>query len=159
MPRFRSLLKKILLIHFHQYIMFYCNRFLRKQNVFKKIDKKKYIVWSDAGSHFRSKEFISYLFDELAMEKIQVNYNLFAECHGKSSRDAHFSIIDNFIKQESMKKQLTSTSDIINAILSGQKKSNLWRAKLGLEPIQTLAFEHRLESSQNTINCSELKKS
>ena len=135
--------------------MFYCNRFLRKQNAFKKLDKKKYIVWSDAESHFRSQEFISYLFDELAMEKIQVNYNLFAECHGKSSRDAHFSIIGNFIKQDSMKKQLTSTNDIINAILSGQKKSNLWRAKLGLEPIQTLAFEHKnLKSYYNFFNDS-----
>ena len=28
-------------------------RLIRKQEVFKKIDKKKYIIWTDCGTHFR----------------------------------------------------------------------------------------------------------
>ena len=73
--------------------MYYCNRFLRKQNAFKKLDKKKYIVWSDAGSHFRSKEFISYLFDELAMEKIQVNYTCSPNARGNQAAMHIFQLL------------------------------------------------------------------
>ena len=57
-------------------------RLLREQDFFKKLDKKKYIVWTDTGPHFRCSEFLYYLFNELALEKIEVNYNLFCEKHG-----------------------------------------------------------------------------
>jgi hypothetical protein len=28
-------------------------RFIRKQEIFKKIEQKKYIIWVDCGKHFR----------------------------------------------------------------------------------------------------------
>ena len=112
-------------------------------DIFKKFTQKKFIVWADTGPHFRCKELMHYFFKELADEKIQISLNFFCECHGKASRDSHFSIIDVFLKQESCIKKLCSTEDVINAIMEGQKKSNIRRELLGLDPIQTLAIEHR----------------
>jgi mRNA interferase HigB len=34
-----------------------------------------YIVWSDTGPHFRCAEFYHFLFNELAREKIKVDFN------------------------------------------------------------------------------------
>ncbi len=118
---------------------------MRELEIFKKLDKKKYHIWTVAGGHFRCAEFIYYLFVELAIDKIQVSYNLFAECHGKSSRDQHFSVIGFFIKEAMFNKKLTSTNDVIAAIESGQVKSNINRSDKKLKPIQTIALEHRPE--------------
>ena len=45
-------------------------RLLREQQFFKDIDKTEYIVWCDAGKHFRNNEVLGYFLRELAMEKI-----------------------------------------------------------------------------------------
>ena len=85
---------------------------MRNHDVFKRFKQKKYILWTDSGSNFRCAEFIRYLFDEVASEGFQICLNFFAECHGKSSRDAHFSIVDVFLKQTSYTKQITSTKEV-----------------------------------------------
>ena len=43
---------------------------LRQQQFFKDIDKAEYIVWCDAGKHFRNNEVLGYFLKELAIEKI-----------------------------------------------------------------------------------------
>jgi hypothetical protein len=43
---------------------------LRQQQFFKDIDKAEYIVWYDAGKHFRNNEVLGYFLKELAIEKI-----------------------------------------------------------------------------------------
>ena len=53
-----------------------------------------------------------------------VNLNFFAEKHGKNARDAHFSIISKFIKAESLTRKLTSSQDIVDAILKRQNLAN-----------------------------------
>lgn len=98
---------------------------MRQQRCFKLLDKKSYIVWSDVGPHFRCAEFMHYLFVELAQLKIKVSFNLFCERHGKNSRDQHFSTISNFLKQESMVNQLTSSLDICTAIHKQQNIANI----------------------------------
>ena len=111
--------------------------------VFKDLDQKKYNIWTDAGNHFRCGEMIHYLFKELADEQIRVCYNLFAECHGKSSRDQHFSVLGYFIADAYRREKLISTSDVISAIQTGQAKANERRVELAKDPIHTLVFEHR----------------
>ena len=54
----------------------------------------------------------------------QVNLNFFVEKHGKNNRDAHFSMVSKFVKQESLKKRLISSKDVVNAIKNGQKLAN-----------------------------------
>ena len=56
--------------------------------------------------------------------------NFFAEKHGKNSRDTHFSQISKFIESESKLKQMTSSQDIVDAILKRQDISNRNRSKL-----------------------------
>jgi hypothetical protein len=45
-------------------------------------NNKNLILWSDAGTHFKNSEFMSYLFVELVKESIEVEWNLFQDKHG-----------------------------------------------------------------------------
>jgi hypothetical protein len=56
---------------------------MRNLSLFQEIEKKNYIIWSDAGPHFRCGELIHYLFVELAEIDIKVSLNFFGERHGK----------------------------------------------------------------------------
>ncbi len=56
----------------YKFKFLFVSSFLRSNDFFKKIDQKKYIIWVDTGSHFRCGEFLHYLFNELALENIQV---------------------------------------------------------------------------------------
>ena len=51
-----------------------CLKFLREQQFFKDIDKAEYIVWCDAGKHFRINEVLGYFLKELAIERINGEY-------------------------------------------------------------------------------------
>lgn len=46
-------------------------RLLREQKFFQNIEKPDYIVWTDCGKHFRNKQLIGYLFNELGQKSIQ----------------------------------------------------------------------------------------
>ena len=50
-------------------------RMLREQEFFKRISngKNTYIIWTDAGKHFKCNEVASYFMKELAQEKIHGN--------------------------------------------------------------------------------------
>lgn len=50
--------------------------------------------------------------------------NFFGDHHGKNARDAHFSNVSKFVKDMSMKKQLKSAEDVVDAINFGQEKAN-----------------------------------
>jgi hypothetical protein len=63
-----------------------CFRFIRKLEAFKKIEKQKYIIFTDTAKSFRNAEVCYYLFKELAMDDISVSLNFFGEYHGKVSR-------------------------------------------------------------------------
>jgi hypothetical protein len=57
-------------------------------DIFKKLDKKHYSIWSDCGKQFRSKEFYYFLFSELGDNEIEekrkfISLNFFAEKHGR----------------------------------------------------------------------------
>jgi len=67
---------------------------------------------------------------ELAAVQIKVSLNFFCEKHGKNSRDQHFSIVSNFLQQESMVKKLCSSQDICDAIEKRQLFSNLNNARI-----------------------------
>ncbi|CAF0988080.1 unnamed protein product [Brachionus calyciflorus] len=125
-------------------------RFLRELEEFKTVETNKYLVWTDTGTHFRWAELIYYLFKELADEKIQVCLNFFCEKHGKNGRDQHFSLVSNFIKQESLVKKLTCSKDIVDAIHKHQTLANEHREKLKLKPNFTKAYVIEKEVAQNS---------
>ena len=74
-----------------------CFNLMRKQNFFKKIEKKNYEIWCDCGPHFRNSQIVNYFLREFSIctEPINVNLNFFVEKHGKNARDSHFSVISN----------------------------------------------------------------
>ena len=71
-----------------------------------------------------------YLFVELASFGIEVSFNLFCEKHGKNSRDQHFSVVSNFIQQESFVKKITSSQDICDAIEKHQIFANIEKERM-----------------------------
>jgi len=126
--------------------MFYLCRYLRELECFKAVDKSKYIVWTDTGSHFRNSEFMHYLFKELFEQKISVSFNLFCEKQGKNSRDQHFSVVSNFIFKESMVKRLTSSQDICDAIMKQQAIANKNNLRLNnLRKMNSTSILRKLE--------------
>ena len=78
--------------------------------------------------------YFSWVVDKLlavsALPYHHTHLNYFAEKHGKNSRDTHFSQISKFIESESKLKQMTSSQDIVDAILKRQEISNKNRLKL-----------------------------
>ena len=58
-------------------------RFLRKNPIFKSLEKKNYIIFSDAAKNFRCQEVCHFYLIELAIENIRVSFNYFGEYHGK----------------------------------------------------------------------------
>ena len=81
------------------------------------------------GKHFRCGEFLYYILYELRKEGIIAEVNFFTEHHGKNSRDQMFSIVANYIKRESLTKQLIESSDIVEAIQTRQEASNKIRSQ------------------------------
>lgn len=130
-------------------------KLLRNMDFFRRIDKKKYVIWTDCGTHFRCAQFYNYLFNELIVENIFVKWNFFAEKHGKNRRDQHFSAVSNYLKQESFKTKIGSTDDIVNCLNKYQERSNENRKKLNLDPIlyQAVNFD-----TEQLINNSEKRK-
>lgn len=53
-----------------------------------------------------------------------MNLNFYADHHGKSPRDTHFSNVSHFVHEHSLKKQLVSSNDIVEAINLGQIRAN-----------------------------------
>ena len=99
-------------------------KFLRNLERFKQIQGKikNYTIWSDCGSHFRNETLVNYFFTELAEEGFCVNWNIFAEKHGKSQRDQHFSVVSGFLNKEF--KSLTTAQEVCDCIIKHQQISN-----------------------------------
>ncbi len=97
-------------------------RFIRQLDSFKKIDKKKYSIFCDCGSHFRNSEVIFYCMNELAFESILVSINFFAPKHGKSKRDQHLSLFGYFLRK--VQKSLTTIEEVCDFINTTYKRSN-----------------------------------
>ena len=116
-------------------------RFMRQLQQFKEIQKSKYIIWADCGPHFRSSEFISYIYDDLCKEQhININLNFFAEKHGKNSRDQHFSVISNYVRLESFKQKITCTQQLVEVLNNRQYESNTMRIAARIPAIESFAY-------------------
>jgi hypothetical protein len=77
---------------------------------FKEMNGTNFEIWSDTGPHFRSYQFMHYLLKHRP-ETIQVNF--FAEKHGKSPCDSHFSLISRYKTGIEVHKRISSSSQFI----------------------------------------------
>lgn len=74
-------------------------------------------VWSDCGPHFRCKEFCHFLFKEVRNLCVNLNHlewNLFAERHGKSCCDSHFSILSRWKREIETHTSINDTRTLID---------------------------------------------
>lgn len=77
---------------------------------------KKLLVWSDCGPHFRCKEFCHFLFKEIPSRCTQIahiEWNLFAERHGKSCCDSHFSLLSRWKREIENHVSINDTRTLI----------------------------------------------
>ena len=71
---------------------------MRSHKFFKTLfGKKKFIIWTDTGTHFRNNQFVNYLFNELKKDNILVEWNLFAEKHGNKYINVRLIIFLNLL--------------------------------------------------------------
>jgi hypothetical protein len=135
-----------------------CLRLLRQQDFFKIIDKNEYIFWADCGTHFRCAEFCHFLFDELAESDIRVNLNFFAEKHGKSGRDQHFSALSKYIEQENNVNKISDIDSLVKCLKVRQELTNSNRKNLRQDPIllEVLRFPPKLTNQKIKRNFREI---
>lgn len=77
-------------------------------------------VWCDSGPHFRCSEFVAGVTCTLpalhCMHRLSTHLHYFAEKHGKSSVDGHFSLLSRWLKQAAAQQQILTTSQLIDAL-------------------------------------------
>lgn len=96
---------------------------LLKNNKFRRIRNLK--VWTDNGNHFRSYEFLHYLFKEAPKSiKGVIKFNRFVECHGKSIVDGHFGVLSRLFKQKEMERDIKNLSDLKSAFEDEEARKN-----------------------------------
>lgn len=84
---------------------------LLKLERFKEINNLK--IWSDNGNHFRSQEFLYFVFIEAPkIIKGDIKFNRFAEGHGKSAVDGHFGVITKLFRQKEKERKIENIHDL-----------------------------------------------
>lgn len=70
-------------------------------------------IWSDNGNHFRSQEFLFFVFKEASkIIKGDIKLNRFVECHGKSVVDGHFGVLTKLFKQKEKELYIKDIHDL-----------------------------------------------
>ena len=107
---------------------------------------KKLNIWSDVGLHFRCQEVAHFLLVDLPkFFKINVEWNTFAECHGKSIVDGHFGLLSRWINDIETKQKISSIDSLIH--LLNQKLIN---SNFKIKDVNEELFIHFFEYTQNS---------
>ena len=89
-------------------------------NPFKKVN-----VWSDVGNHFRCQEVAHYLIVDLKrLFNVDVTWDNFVECHGKSTVDSHFGVLTGWMKEFAEHKKIKTAEELISELERKVRKSN-----------------------------------
>ena len=83
----------------------------------KDIQINRFNFWTDVGLHFRCKEVAHFLLVKVpATFQTSVNWDAFAECHGKSIVDGHFWLMSNWIKKIEKVKKIDSIQCLMTSL-------------------------------------------
>jgi hypothetical protein len=75
---------------------------------------KKINIWTDVGPHFRCQEVAHFFLKKIPSQfNVAVQWNMFAECHGKSIVDGHFGLLSRWLKKIELKKKVTSINTLV----------------------------------------------
>lgn len=112
---------------------------LLKNNKFKRMKNIK--VWTDNGNHFRSYEFLHYLFKDIPnFVKASIKFNRFVECHGKSIVDGHFGVLSKLFRQKEKELYINSINDLKNIFEEEEKRKENYRSFLSNTVISQKAY-------------------
>lgn len=72
--------------------------------------------WSDCENHFRSKELIHYITQEIFVELFfsDIEFNFFSEYHGKNDVDGNFGVISRWLKDGENVIEIRDIDQLIN---------------------------------------------
>ena len=100
-------------------------------------------VWCDSGRHFRCSEFAAGVTCTLPalyrVHRLSTHLRYFAEKHGKSAVDGHFSLLSRWLKQPAAQQQILTTTQLIDA-LRQQAASHLRAIRRNGTPTHTVTF-------------------
>lgn len=112
---------------------------LLKRDQFKRIRNVK--IWTDNGNHFRSYEFLYYLFKELPkFIKGSIKFNRFVECHGKSIVDGHFGVLSNLFKQKERELYINTLLDLKTIFEKEEERKGMYSSLINNSIISQKAF-------------------
>lgn len=82
-------------------------------------------IWSDNGNHFRSQEFLHFVFNEASkIIKEDIKLNRFVECHGKSVVDGHFGVLTRTFKQKEKELYIKNIHDLKKVFENEEYRKN-----------------------------------
>ncbi|MDB5911016.1 MAG: hypothetical protein JWP34_5133 [Massilia sp.] len=100
-------------------------------------------VWCDRGPHFNCYEFLAGVTCTLPSEfphlALSTDFSFFAEKHGKSMVDGHFSLLSRWVKQAAAQQHLVTNDDLLSA-LRAQADSHLQALRSESKPTHNVTF-------------------
>jgi len=115
------------------------------------VNYKKVHFWFDAGKHFRNAELCHHLVTCKALENIPFDVNYFAEHHGKSPVDAHFSQLSTLLKQAAQVQTINNIDDL-SAIYNKKFNIVIYKREKQQESIKKIKL---LNSSNGKVNLGD----
>lgn len=111
-------------------------------------------VWCDSGRHFRCSEFAAGVTCTLPTlhraHQLSTHLHYFAEKHGKSAVDGHFSLLSRWLKQAAAQQQILTTSELIRA-LERQAASHLQATRRDDAPTHAVTFMSHIPRCQHAV--------
>lgn len=112
---------------------------LLKTDRFKRIKNIK--VWTDNGNHFRSYEFLYYLFKEVPKTiKDSIKFNIFVECHGKSIVDGHFGVLSRIFRQKETEMYITNINELKRVFEKEEERRGIYESFVNSSDISQKTF-------------------
>ena len=84
--------------------------------------------WADCGPHFRSFQMMYYFLQEKS-KFVKIRSNYFAEKHGKSPADSHFSMISRHKKEYESRERIQTSEELISVLKAKIQISNSLKVK------------------------------
>lgn len=112
---------------------------LLKKDQFRRIRNLK--IWTDNGNHFRSYEFLYYLFKEVpSFINGSIKFNRFVECHGKSIVDGNFGVLSKLFRQKENEIYINTILDLKNVFEKEEERKCIYSSLVNNSVISQKSF-------------------
>ena len=148
------------------------NQCVFSHSVFKHFRTKEVSFWMDnAPGHFRTKEMIATFHELKNSSKMEVQFNYFAEYHGKSECDRHFGMISRIYTEHTSKivnSDITTTEEFLTMyksailrfrgnIIPSQGSNHDELRTIETKQLNVVALEFTYEGAEEQMSASKTK--